>query len=187
MWARGRLEKFFIWTCSVISYGCQTENIKCFFGSRFESSVISYGCQTINIGCSPFESSVISYINDLVQQLTGKNRRALSEKMTALELMLCVKNERIQIYYHRDTKIFDFMPVSQLEREHIDWDIAGIRTIWRIAIATLCCLEGNQKHGNKHRKTYTATIYILQGSLQQHAVCAFISHRGWKCPGGRFC
>ena len=28
-----------------------------------------------------------------------------------------------------DTKIFDFMPVSQLEREHIDWDIAGIRTI----------------------------------------------------------
>lgn len=70
-----------------------------------------------------------SYANDLVQQSTSKNRRALYEKMTALELMLCVKNERIQIYYHRDTKIFDFMPVSQLEREHIDWDIAGIRTI----------------------------------------------------------
>ena len=51
------------------------------------------------------------------------------KKMTALELMLCVKNERIQIYYHRDTKVFDFMPVSQFELEHIDWDIAGIRTI----------------------------------------------------------
>lgn len=44
------------------------------------------------------------------------------KKMTALELMLCVKNERIQIYYHRDTKVFDLMPVSQFELEHIDWD-----------------------------------------------------------------
>lgn len=51
------------------------------------------------------------------------------KKMTVLELMLRVKNERIQIYYHRDTKVFDFMPVSQLELEHIDWGIAGIRTI----------------------------------------------------------
>ena len=49
---------------------------------------------------------------------------------------------------------------------------------FRGAIATLCCLEGNQKHGNKHRKTCKATIYILQGSFQQHAVCAFVSHRG---------
>ena len=44
------------------------------------------------------------------------------KKMTALELMLCVKIERIQIYYHRDTKVFDLMPVSQFEPEHIDWD-----------------------------------------------------------------
>lgn len=59
----------------------------------------------------------------------AKTEGRFMKKMTALELMLCVKNERIQIYYHRDTKVFDLMPVSQFELEHIDWDIAGIRTI----------------------------------------------------------
>lgn len=65
------------------------------------------------------------------------------KKMTALELMLCVKNERIQIYYHRDTKVFDLMPVSQFELEHSDWDIAGIRTIWVIHKRMRRCLYTN--------------------------------------------
>lgn len=56
---------------------------------RFESSVISYGCQTGAYRFSylgTFESSVISYINDLVQQLTGQNRRAICEKNDSLRI-----------------------------------------------------------------------------------------------------
>lgn len=56
---------------------------------RFESSVISYGCQTGAYRFSylgTFESSVISYINDLVQQSTGKNRRVLYEKNDSLRI-----------------------------------------------------------------------------------------------------
>lgn len=56
---------------------------------RFESSVISYGCQTKTNAkrrAAGFESSVISYINDLVQQSTGKNRRALYEKNYSLRI-----------------------------------------------------------------------------------------------------
>lgn len=42
--------------------------------------------------------------------------------MTALELMLYVTEDRAQLYYHKDTKDFDFMPLSEKELEHIDWN-----------------------------------------------------------------
>ena len=42
--------------------------------------------------------------------------------MTALELMLYVTEPDVHIYYHKDTKEFDFMPVSSVELEHIDWN-----------------------------------------------------------------
>ena len=74
---------------SVISYGCQTFAFVIMLPNVFESSVISYGCQTGAYRFSylgTFESSVISYINDLVQQSTGKNRRALCEKNDSLRI-----------------------------------------------------------------------------------------------------
>ena len=74
---------------SVISYGCQTRQTVGKGNLQFESSVISYGCQTKTNAkrrAAGFESSVISYINDLVQQSTGKNRRALYEKNDSLRI-----------------------------------------------------------------------------------------------------
>lgn len=42
--------------------------------------------------------------------------------MTALELMLYVTEPRAKIYYHKDTKKFEFTPVSSVEPKHIDWN-----------------------------------------------------------------
>lgn len=41
---------------------------------------------------------------------------------TVLDLMLAVNNSRVQIFYHKDTKRFDGMPISSIEWENIDKD-----------------------------------------------------------------
>ena len=48
--------------------------------------------------------------------------RKEEKSMTALELMLYVTEPRAKIYYHKDTKEFDFTPVSSVELERIDWN-----------------------------------------------------------------
>ncbi len=42
--------------------------------------------------------------------------------MTALELMLYVDDRNAQLFYHKDTKEFDFMPLSEKELDNIDWN-----------------------------------------------------------------
>ncbi len=40
--------------------------------------------------------------------------------MTALELMLYVDNSSAQLFYHKDTKTFDWMRFSPIEMQHIE-------------------------------------------------------------------
>ena len=40
--------------------------------------------------------------------------------MTALELMLYVDNRHAHLFYHKDTKTFDWMRFSPIEMQHID-------------------------------------------------------------------
>ena len=55
-----------------------------------------------------------------------------NEIMTALELMLYVKDWESHLYYHKDTKKFDFMPISSIELETlktVDWNALDIRDV----------------------------------------------------------
>lgn len=39
-----------------------------------------------------------------------------------MELMLAINNDRCLIFYHKDTKKFDYSPISEIERKNISFD-----------------------------------------------------------------
>lgn len=64
---------------------------------------------------------------------------------TIFELMLEIDSNKKTVFYHKDTKIFDCCPLSEIELKNIDWNAKICEDKDRISVSFLSFKEINHK------------------------------------------